>query len=229
MRGENARRARSNGSIGAWLAADLTVVFVVVVANRFNTAGFLIAGLAFGLWVLILLSARAFRRRRSREPLTERFALSAASLFIPAVVRGDWLAETASFLYEAAPEKRRAWCWDLVRRAPLTGAELAYPRLTARVRGAVEWLRDCGRDPSSFWVSVRRAVDAAALSRIGYILLSVVPVLVVGGIVWLHEEWFAVIENADNLGVIAAAIQAAVIMLRRDARRRRDSTTDSAT
>ena len=59
------------------------------------------------------------------------------------------------------------------------------------------------------------------LSRIGYVLLSVVPVLVVGVIVWLHDGWFAVIENADNLSVVAAAVQGALFLLRRGAQRRR--------
>jgi hypothetical protein len=59
------------------------------------------------------------------------------------------------------------------------------------------------------------------LSRTGYSLLSIIPVLGVGATVCVHDGWYAIIENADNLSVVAGATQAALILLRSKARRRR--------
>jgi hypothetical protein len=67
------------------------------------------------------------------------------------------------------------------------------------------------------WVSALKLVDAAVLSRIGYVLLSVVPVIIVGGVVWRHDGWFAIIENADNLAAVAALVQWVLFTLRRHA------------
>ena len=78
------------------------------------------------------------------------------------------------------------------------------------------------------WASVCRAADVTLQSRIGYTLLSVIPVLGVGAAVWLHDGWFAVIENADNLSVVAAAVQGALIMLSRGAQRRRPGRSASS-
>lgn len=168
-----------------------------------------------------LRAAETVRRVRARAPLGQGLALAVASVFIPTVVRADWWAEGASYLHEAEPNRRWAWCWDYVRMAPLTGMQLAHPVAAARVSSVVAWLAECCRNPAALWSSTLGAVEAVVLSRTGTVVLSVIPVLGVGVTVWLHSGWFAVIENADNLSVVAIAVQGGLLMLRRWARRRR--------
>ena len=72
-----------------------------------------------------------------------------ASLCIPTPVRKIWLTEATSYLHEADPEQRRAWCRDLVLKAPLTGAQLAHPGAVAGFAAATAWLADCARRPKS--------------------------------------------------------------------------------
>jgi hypothetical protein len=176
---------------------------------------------------IVLRMGATVRRLRVRGPLVEHFALAAASLFIPSVVRADWWEESLSFLHEAGPE-RRAWLWDLVWKAPLTGAELGDRAVVARVITTSGRLVEYGRDPAALREKACEVMDTVVLSRLGHAVVSTLPVLGVGATVWLYEGWFAVIENLDNVAVVAAAVQAALIAVRRGARRRRAARSDSS-
>ena len=224
-----------NGKKGFLIATSATVAIasaMVFVYVLLPAGSWLIPwaalGVAFGGLLFLLAAVWAARRLtatvrklRADGNLSARLTLAVASLFIPSLVRTEWLAEVESYLHEAGPELRRAWMWDLVLKAPVVGFQLRQPVVAARVVTVGGQLADCGRDPVILRTTLRRALDAVLLSRVGYLLLSALPVLGIGATVWAEAGWFDIITNLDNFSVVAAATQAVLIPLRRDARRRR--------